>query len=430
MGAPVPVFAAVAPEADFAVDPLRLHPGLRFVDSPRAAGVLLVVGGLSRSTFRPLLAVHDQISHPRATIWWPLGPGGARLMRMFPGVVRIEAPPSDPAAVAAAIRGAHEALLLGQRDSDPAILPDEDPAPWRGIGPYGQGGKGMTGGVPYGRPLAGRAPDRDGLELDVLPLRIGPFFPAFPSGLILDVRVQGDVVQEAGVAALPVPRQGSARLDPFRRALTGRVRIAELEGARARHHLRWSAGFLRTHGLTALADRALLLAGAADLSARDVARLRSASERTRTLAWATRGVGILPRERIAGAGLGPVARSAGVTEDDRADNEAYLQLGFAPVSTDGGDAYARWRQRLAEAEQALELARAAGDLATGGTGFVESPRGRASAGQDPSSRLTGLLPGLLAGQEWGDAVTTVTSLDIGPAAPRAAGAHAAAGELA
>lgn len=430
VGAPVPVFPAAAPEAGALVDPLRLHAGLRFVDSPRAANVLLVVGDVSRATFRPLLAVHDQLSTPRATVWWPLAPGGARLMKLFPGIVRIESQPADAGTVAAVIREVHGALLRGERESDPAVLPDADPAPWRGVGPYGHGGKGMTGGVPYGRPLAGRAPDRDGLELDVLPLRIGPYFPAFPSGLVLDVRLQGDVVQEARAAAAPVVRHRPPLLDPFRRALSERVRIAVMEEARARHHLRWFAELLRVHGLPALSERALRLAGGPDLSTRDVVRLRSAIERTRSLAWATRGVGVVPREVVAGAGLGPVARSAGAVEDVRMEDSAYVELGFSPVTTTGADAFARWRQRLAEAIQALDLARAAGDLDTGGRGFVESPRGRMTADADPSAHLASLLPDLLAGQEWGDAVATVTSLDIGPLAAQPPGIEAPAQDVA
>lgn len=51
------------------------------------------------------------------------------------------------------------------------------------------------GGHPYGRPLAGRAPGRDGLEFDQLPLRVGPFFPHFPPGLVLHVELQGDAIQ-------------------------------------------------------------------------------------------------------------------------------------------------------------------------------------------------------------------------------------------
>lgn len=420
-GAPVPVFAAPAPGAESAVELLRLHPGLRFVDSPRAANVLLVVGDVSHAIFRPVLAIHDQLSHPRVTVWWLLDGGGERLSRLFPDVVRCESSPFDTDAPVAAIREAHEALLRGEAESEPPVLPDEDPAPWRGVGPYGQGGKGMTGGVPYGRPLAGRASARDGLELDVLPLRIGPFFPPFPSGLALDVRLQGDVVQEARVVAAPAMRPGSGAvvLDPFHRALTESVRIAELEEARARHHLRWFAGLLRVHGLPALSQRALRLATARELSSTAVGRLRSLVEGLRSLVWATRGVGVVPPGRIAGAWLGPVARSAGVVEDVRAEDAAYVELGFTPVVMTGADACARWRQRMAEAVQALDLARAARELVAGGRGVIESPRGRLAADDDPSSRMLGLLPDLLTGLEWGDAVATVASLDLGVApAPR------------
>lgn len=324
----------------------------------------------------------------------------------------------------------------------------------------------MTGGVPYGRPMAGRAPDRDGLELDQLPVRVGPFFAPFPPGLVLDVKLQGDVVQEVVVpgnafataagaagggrasaatgrhagghathdahamdgAAYPSLGARGDGHDPFRAALVRPVPVADLERARARHHLRWLAHALRVHGLGALARRALGLAGASPAAAGDVAALGRLLERTRALGWATAGVGVTTPDLVAGRGLGPVARAAGLVEDARLEDLAYQALGFEPfvTSSGDGDARARWRQRLGEAIQSLGLAARAGAQRTGGDDApVEGPRGtlrRDATDGAPSSRLLALLPDLLRDGEWGDAVTTVVSLDVDvrEAAPGAA----------
>lgn len=75
-------------------------------------------------------------------------------------------------------------------------------------------------------------------------MRVGPFFAPFPTRLVLDVTLQGDVVQEAivpGNAFVASGEEGTlvrATGDPFHTALGESVRIADLERARARHHLR------------------------------------------------------------------------------------------------------------------------------------------------------------------------------------------------
>jgi hypothetical protein len=383
---------------------------VELVDSPRWATVLLVAGDLSQALDAPARRVHDQLPRPRATVWWQLRPGDRSPDEQLPVVVSVRT--GDD--LLATVRRVHADLLTGSQPSSPELLPDEDPNPWRGVGDYGQGGKGMTGGTPYGRPLAKKAPDRDGLQLDQLPLRFGPFFPPFPPGLVLRMLLQGDVVQEANVepnpyeAAPEQPVSGDGHRPP------GPASIAAIELVRARHHLRCLAEALRVHELDALALRSLRLARhlrPGDRTA--VQRLGRTLRRTGTLAWATRGVGVVPADLVAGQGLGPVARAAGLSEDARSEDPAYQALGFEPVVHAAGDAEARWRQRLAEAEQALGLAERAGDATVGRSDPIESPRGRRSVGEPtPSARLLTLLPGVLSGLEWSDAVTTITSLDL------------------
>jgi hypothetical protein len=409
-GAPVPVFAITGLGAREAIQDLRLRPELHLLDTARPASVLLVAGTIPDAFAIPLARVHDAMAHPRATILWT---GDGEWSPALPGVAQPAAVGADPVAAAVAI---YRDLVTGRRPSEPPIRPDVDPVAWRGVGPYGQGGSGMTGGRPYGRPMAELAPDPDGLRLDVLPTSVGPFFPRFPAGLVLDVRFSGDLVLDATVGDpnlddgdLPV----RAGLRPFLRALDEPVSIAELELARARDHLRWLSDALIAGGLTAFGLRALRLASStAPGDGAAVQRLARVLGWTQIGRWSTRGVGRISRDELAGLGGGPVARAAGLAEDVRLDDPAYRELGFAPIIGDASNAATRLHLRLAEAAQSFDLAARAGDRRTTLRGRVESPRGRLERGSAPSARLLPLLPEILRETEWGDAVTTVVSLDI------------------
>jgi Respiratory-chain NADH dehydrogenase, 49 Kd subunit len=107
-----------------------------------------------------------------------------------------------------------------------------------------------------------------------------------------------------------------------------------------------------------------------------------------------------------------VARAAGLAEDVRLDDPAYRELGFEPIIGQEADAATRMRVRIAEAAQSFDLAARAGDRRTTLRGRVESPRGRLEPGSGPSARLLPLVPGALRETDWGDAVTTLVSLDI------------------
>ena len=406
---PVPVFAVGGGGAREAVQDLRLRSELRLLDAPSPAAILIIAGAIPEALAGPLARVHDTMAHPRATILWSVG-GSRPALPDVSDPVLVE---SDPVAAAIAT---YRDLVTGRRPSEPPILPDVDPVPWRGVGPYGQGGGGMTGGTPYGRPMAELGPDRDGLRLDVLPVTVGPLFPGVPFGLVLDVLFAGDLVLEATVAgraadaAGPFARPG---LRPFLRALGEPVPIIELEVARAREHLRWLADALIAHGLAALGIRALRLSrhvGPGDaVAVRRLARLLGWTQVTR---WSTRGVGRLDSADLAGLGVGPVARASGIAEDVRLDDPVYRDLGFEPILARRGDAAARWTVRLAEAAQSLDLAARAGDRRSTVLGRVESPRGRLEPGSAPSARLLALVPATLAETEWGDAVATLVSLDL------------------
>ena len=400
--APARVFVVEGQDAPLALRYLALCEDVELVATPRSATILLVAGTIPHVLEEPTARVHDGMPHPRATVRWPHGAEDVSVESMARALSRVQTE-----------------LVSGARPTEPDQLPNKDPAPWRGVGPFGQGGAGMTGGVPYGRPMTGRAPDRDGLELDQLPVRVGPWFTPLPAGLVVDVRLQGDVVQE-----LTVPGNAFAKPAPAPAPRTP-VLIAELESARAVHHLRWLAHALHVHGLDALGRRSLTLARGVELregpddQVLDLAtRLERMLGGRGTLGWATRHVGALSADQVRGKGLGPVARACGIAEDARTDDPAYQALGFEPVVQTSGDAVgdsrARWRQRIGEVRQSLDLARRAGERCAGESGAaVEGFRGRiGDDGRAPSAALLDLLPGMMRGQEWGDVVTAIVSLDI------------------
>ena len=395
---------------------LRLIEGIHLTTTPRAANIMLIAGEPDAGLIAPALVAHDALAPPRATVWWRLDGEVETVLSSFPDVFVIEH--SDPAR---ALRRIHAELLAGERKGEAPLLADVEPAPWRGVGPYGQGGKGMTGGVPYGRPLPERADDRDGLKLDHLPVRIGPLFAPFPVGFALDVKLQGDVIQDANVENFADALQHDGSI--FHDALTTPVAVRDLELARARSHLHWLSDAVAVSGAASLSERILRLSQRIAPGDVDAVRALELTLRRRGfLGWSTRGVGVIEIDNLAGI-TGPVARASSLPVDARTEEAAYRRLDFEPVVQEAGDTAARWIQRLREAVQALELADRAGDVRAGGSGAIESPRGRLTAHDEPSLPTADLVPSLVVGMEWGDAVATVVSLDLDMSAARPLGSH-------
>lgn len=181
-GAPVPVYAVMGPNALAPVERLLARPGLRRVASPRAAAVLLVAGDVIADHREALDRVHDQVPAPRAVVEWDA----------------LHDPPE------------REILdrwreILGGAAGAPDRLPDTPPNPWKGEGDFGQGGEGMMGGVPYGRPMAMamQMDPGDGLQLDSYTARFGPFSAVLPPGLTLEVTLKGDLLRGCKVLSPP-----------------------------------------------------------------------------------------------------------------------------------------------------------------------------------------------------------------------------------
>ncbi|WP_136065441.1 NADH-quinone oxidoreductase subunit D-related protein [Modicisalibacter radicis] len=413
--APVPVYPLLGIGGERALYPLALAGRVTRVDSPRHASVLLVAGHVPVHHHEALKRVHDQLPRPFATLWFRSQP--------LPGLENARRV-DDPATLTDELVALHRELQTGQRGSSPRLLPDEPPNPWEGLGDDGHGGEGMMGGTPYGRPMAMNMQDdiRDGLTLDSLTFRLGPFYPLLPPGLAAEITLQGDVIQSWTNQSPAYPRALDA---VFQTARERPVAIAELELARARHHLRHLYRALRLAGLEGLGLKALRLAR--ELTpASHLDGLRRQLTRAGFFRLAALDGGALDAETARRLG-GPAARAAGIDTDRRSDDAHYRRLGFRPALGRGGDTRARWHQKLAEIEQSLALAGRAvdeGDLTTVGPGGLETPCGpwRERPAQDAGGCLEALLPGM----EWDSALATIASLDLaeGSASPPPGEAHA------
>ncbi|MCG6941656.1 MAG: hypothetical protein LJE69_10450 [Thiohalocapsa sp.] len=394
-------FAAIGEDALAWVEGLARDAGLRRVPTPRAASLLLIAGRLPERSWPALRRVHDQMPHPRAVLHWGEG------AQPVPDAVAL-APAATPAVAMRALQGD---LDRGARGSSPDLLPNEPPAPWLGKGPHGQGGEGMMGGTPYGRPMTMRGDElRDGLRLDAHAVTLGPFAPMLPPGLALDLRLQGDVIQR--VEVMQPPFRDAMVEAPFAAAIDRPMSAAGLERARAVHHLRCLGRFCALRGAAAPAARAYASAYRATIGGRvDLGSLRRWLWLSGLRPGIAPGLGTLSAAQR-GCLSGPALRAAGVPDDLRTRLEPYTGVGFAPIARQAGDVRARIDQWLAEAAQALDLAaRLEGLPPTTFAEGLEGPAGAlgAPAGGDRGDRPALDLDALLRGLEWGQAVSVLAS---------------------
>ncbi|MFI0349424.1 hypothetical protein [Actinomadura sp. 9N407] len=242
-------------------------------------------------------------------------------------------------------------------------------------------------GAPAGLAMADRAPDRDGLKLDVLHVPLGPVLPDWPAGLQVRVTLQGDVVQAAEVEVMGGTGGAGFWDGPWLAAAAGEQVIrGDAERRRAASHLDGLARFLGVAGWRDQAERARRLRDdvLAGLPEGEIvpgfARFARRTARSRTLRWMMRGVGVIDAAAVERYGLtGPAARHP-------------------------GDAAARLDGLLAEIGESLA---GLGDrTALDGD---EGPRG--PVGRAPSTALLAALPALLEGTELSSARLIVAGLD-------------------
>ncbi|MGP4013516.1 hypothetical protein [Streptomyces sp. 4N124] len=244
-----------------------------------------------------------------------------------------------------------------------------------------------------GLPMAERADDRDELRLDQLRVPIGPGLTDWPTGLVLRLTLQGDVVQDVEVDHLPVPPGHRLPFwdEPWLRAAQGEeVTRGRAERRRCAAHLDSVGRLLAVVGWDDVAARCRrlrdeLLSGAPrEGIGCDLRAVLRRVRRSRTLRWSIAGLGELSSSR---------AGEAGVT---------------GPALVADGDAYDRLRIWLDEIERGIEVLDDEQPLAPD---ELTGPRGRLGGARPPSQALLDILPELLTGAEFACARIIVASLD-------------------
>lgn len=413
------------------------HSGWLREDDPHAADVLVIAGVPGELLAAALRELREQLPRSTATLW-VTHPAEA-----------------IPAALAASL--ASTAPLLATRLGDSASLATLRTAA-RQLTTSAGGAPSTAGLTAPGGParLVEIAGESD-LATEDLVLSLGPVHPALATPLRLVLALDGEqvrhVVREAGYGQRPLP----PGLDE-RDALAWRCDPDAPATAALAATLLWDGGEMREAAARAEQERAGVLLRScarhlellgmipAGRALRVLAAHAARREETESVALATvaaarstparlaarlrmRGVGRMSRERATSLGLsGPAARASGLRTDARADGTLaplYAAAGFTiETAEEAGDDAARWRQRLAEAAQALRLAaalRRAPEMRTDPSERVEleSPRGRLVATLadgtvtigSPSRALLGALAGALAGARYADALISVDGFD-------------------
>ncbi|MGI8458285.1 MAG: hypothetical protein ACR2LI_09255 [Propionibacteriaceae bacterium] len=118
----------------------------------------------------------------------------------------------------------------GQEDGDDDMSGMDDDM--SGDDMSGMDGMDMSG--PGGVPLASGAADRDGLEMDVLHLPLGPVLPSWPAALTVSCTLQGDVIVAVDVqltAAQADDEPGVDQAQPLAYRLDVAAQLLDLAGA-------------------------------------------------------------------------------------------------------------------------------------------------------------------------------------------------------
>jgi hypothetical protein len=147
--------------------------------------------------------------------------------------------------------------------------------------------------APGGIPLAEGADDRDGLEMDVLNVRLGPVLPAWPTGLVLRCTLHGDVIAAAEVVD-GTPTEAHHVTPPDEQLRAWQYdRLADLMALAG-----WDAGAARARRV-----RDLELAGETQTARQERATLVRQVRRSRALRWSLRRLGPLTADETDRLGL-------------------------------------------------------------------------------------------------------------------------------
>jgi len=257
--------------------------------SPAEADVLAVCGSAGPRMSAVIAAVWDQMPGPRARVDVVAAAGvPAALEAAAVALLDADAHRSDATSRPASWTDTDD-------ESDAGEETEEDPQSdgREGAGEASDGDKdtgedhgdmNMDMPMPGGIGLAEGGQDRDGLEMDVLHVPLGPVLPQWPPGLVLTCTMQGDVVVQATAEVVdPVPGRGlpvtgDARRDVIVDRCDAVARLLAVAG--------WGSAAAQARRL-----RDDALDGAAlPVCAAGVARLSRRITRSRVLRWSLRGL--------------------------------------------------------------------------------------------------------------------------------------------
>lgn len=169
------------------------------------------------------------------------------------------------------------------------LLPDDEEMGHEAMddGSMDHGGHGDMEMAPGGIALAQGGEDRDGLEMDVLNVRLGPVLPYWPAGLVLRCALQGDVVTEAQAELLDaeMPQRHTGSANGAARTLDNVVSLLALAG--------WDDAAAEARRV-----RDAMLEGGDRATTVRLDRLRHTVTRSRVLRWSLRGVRPLGHEDL------------------------------------------------------------------------------------------------------------------------------------
>jgi hypothetical protein len=249
-----------------------------------------------------------------------------------------------------------------------------------GTKPTDMGHGGMEMPMPGGIPLAGGGDDRDGLEMDILNVPLGPVLPHWPAGLVVDCVLQGDVIVSARARVLEAPSMPMEKpTDAKTDVVNARLRIIQLCD-HASNLLSLAGWQTAAYDARRLRDDTLRGVAITD-RASALERLRRRVERSLLLWWSLKGIS--PGGTGTGANAGRATCGNGTDVDIR-------------------------RRLIGWLREAADLA----ETASGGQAPVRQDTDRASQAQDALAAL----PELLSGTDLGTARLLVAGIGLDTAA--------------
>lgn len=221
-----------------------------------------------------------------------------RVWEQLPGPRARIAVRGAPEAESALDQAATDLLDFGRHRDDARQRAQSPDTGDRGMDDHGQmrhsGHGGMDHGgmdmAPAGIALATGGEDRDGLEMDVLHVRLGPVLAHWPAGLVVRCALQGDVIADAQAWIVDAGHGGRGRqLSPRESAARQADHVADLLALSGWPRAATSAGGLRDLLLTEpdTGSAAALLQ-----------TLRSMLRRSAVLRWSLRGLAPLTADAL------------------------------------------------------------------------------------------------------------------------------------